>query len=314
MSSSDHECAKDNEPMSGGEEMETYQEIKLFQKNNSFVNPFDRTIANSERNLIYEQEDDSFSDDEYVPSLDLTLRKDHDLLFEFDSDLESEEEKDKEIDHDQPDDDYSNFTCQTETVQPLLQSGSYYQKINLFAKFLKLPIPSSVSYLKMQRTYLIPTIDEIWKKEQNELFEHFHNQDLVVLGDGRMDSPGHSAQYCSYTFMEMISKKILCIITMDKRMTERKSTNLEKACFKIGLQFLLDKGMKIIEVVTDAHIQVEALMMTIFTLLQDAIGHAKYGSTSNTASTAKEMCAASSLTSSSEETSNSPSSVTKTYK
>ncbi|CAG2234628.1 unnamed protein product [Mytilus edulis] len=112
----------------------------------------------------------------------------------------------------------------------------------------------------MQRTYLIPTIEEIWKKEQNELFEHFHNQDLVVLGDGRMDSPGHSAQYCSYTLMEMISKKILCIITMDKRMTERKSTNLEKACFKIGLQFLLDKGMKIIEVVTDAHIQVEALM------------------------------------------------------
>ena len=32
-----------------------------------------------------------------------------------------------------------------------------------------------------------------------------------------MDSPGHTAQYCSYTFMEMEIKKILSLITMDKR-------------------------------------------------------------------------------------------------
>ena len=46
-----------------------------------------------------------------------------------------------------------------------------------------------------------------------------------------MDSPGHSAQFCSYTFMENETKKILCVINMDERVTERKSTNLEKACF-----------------------------------------------------------------------------------
>jgi hypothetical protein len=75
-----------------------------------------------------------------------------------------------------------------------------------------------------------------------------------------MDSPGHSAQYCSYTFMEYTTKKILCIITMDKRMTDLKSTNLEKACFVKGLQFLLDRGLKVVEVVTDAHIQVASIM------------------------------------------------------
>lgn len=42
--------------------------------------------------------------------------------------------------------------------------------------------------------------------------------------------------------------KILCIITLDKRMVDKKSTNLEKA----GLVFLLSKGMKEVEVVTDA--------------------------------------------------------------
>lgn len=75
-----------------------------------------------------------------------------------------------------------------------------------------------------------------------------------------MDSPGHTAQYCSYTFMENNTKTILCIITMDKRATDRKSTNLEKACFVKALKFLLDKRMKIVEVVTDAHVQVAALM------------------------------------------------------
>lgn len=75
-----------------------------------------------------------------------------------------------------------------------------------------------------------------------------------------MDSPGHCAQFCSYTFMEYNTKKILTIVTMDKRMTEKKSTNLEKACFLKGLRQLLDKNMKVVEVVTDAHIQVESLM------------------------------------------------------
>lgn len=75
-----------------------------------------------------------------------------------------------------------------------------------------------------------------------------------------MDSPGHSAQYCSYTFMEMNTENILCFVTMDKRQTDRKSTCLEKACFVKGLQYLLAKNVNIVEVVTDAHVQVESYM------------------------------------------------------
>ena len=69
-----------------------------------------------------------------------------------------------------------------------------------------------------------------------------------------MDSPGHCAQYCSYVsnivliHLWITPPKILCIITLDKRMVDKKSTNLEKA----GLVFLLSKGMKEVEVVTDA--------------------------------------------------------------
>ena len=75
-----------------------------------------------------------------------------------------------------------------------------------------------------------------------------------------MDSPGHCAQYCSYTFMEYETKTILCIITMDKRVTEKKSTNLEKACFLKGINMRIDSGLHIVEVVTDAHVQVASVM------------------------------------------------------
>lgn len=79
-----------------------------------------------------------------------------------------------------------------------------------------------------------------------------------------MDSPGHSAQYCSYTFMVNVSKKIVCIITMDKRVTEKKSTLLEKACFLKGLQFLRGKRINVVEVITDAHTQIADLMSKSF--------------------------------------------------
>lgn len=75
-----------------------------------------------------------------------------------------------------------------------------------------------------------------------------------------MDSPGHCAQFCTYTFMEYETKKILCIVTMDKRMTEKNSSLLEKACFLKGLRELLNKNLRIVEVVTDAHPQIESLM------------------------------------------------------
>lgn len=90
--------------------------------------------------------------------------------------------------------------------------------------------------------------------------DQIDNNLFTSEGDGRMDSPGHCAQFCSYTFMEYETKKILSIVTMDKRMTDKKSTVLEKACFLKGLRELLAKNLKVVEVVTDAHPQIESLM------------------------------------------------------
>ena len=70
-----------------------------------------------------------------------------------------------------------------------------------------------------------------------------------------MDSPGHCAQYCSYTMMENSTKEIVSLVTLDKRHTAGKSSNLEKACFTKSLTSLTQKRVEISEVVTYSHMQ-----------------------------------------------------------
>lgn len=60
--------------------------------------------------------------------------------------------------------------------------------------------------------------------------------------------------------MEQESKKILTLKTVDKRMTERKSVIMEKAGFQLALNDLLEAGLDVKEVVTDAHLGIGSLM------------------------------------------------------
>lgn len=75
-----------------------------------------------------------------------------------------------------------------------------------------------------------------------------------------MDSPGHCAQYCSYTMMENNTKKIVTLETMDKRKTALKSSAMEKECLIKAIESLTTKEVDIGEIVTDAHMQITALM------------------------------------------------------
>lgn len=47
---------------------------------------------------------------------------------------------------------------------------------------------------------------------------------------------------------------------MDKRQTEKESSNMEKACFVRAMEELAENGVVVSEVVTDAHLQIGAVM------------------------------------------------------
>lgn len=61
----------------------------------------------------------------------------------------------------------------------------------------------------MQRVYLIPSVLDVWSRQQNEVIQEVQDKRLVLGGDARCDSPGHSAKYGSYTLMELETNKIL---------------------------------------------------------------------------------------------------------
>ena len=50
-----------------------------------------------------------------------------------------------------------------------------------------------------------------WKNQQAEVFADFKSREsgVVLAGDGRCDSPGHCAKYCTYTLLDVNCKKVV---------------------------------------------------------------------------------------------------------
>lgn len=64
---------------------------------------------------------------------------------------------------------------------------------------------------------------------------------------------------CTYTTMELETQDIINVVTVDKRHVGRKSTSMEKDAFIKTFDVLL-RELNIKEIVTDAYVQIAALM------------------------------------------------------
>ena len=79
----------------------------------------------------------------------------------------------------------------------------------------------------------------------------YKDKPLVLSGDGRCDSPGQSAKFCTYSLMDIESKVIVHTESIDKREVGLRSPNMEKEGFVRSLQYLLPK-IECKEIITDA--------------------------------------------------------------
>ncbi|KAK7127263.1 hypothetical protein R3I94_018450 [Phoxinus phoxinus] len=85
----------------------------------------------------------------------------------------------------------------------ILLSGNNYRKISLLFDFMKLGMVDRSSFYRIQDAYCVDTVEEFWTEKRNEVIAQVQSKGpVVVLGDARMDSPGFSAQYCTYTAMD----------------------------------------------------------------------------------------------------------------
>lgn len=142
----------------------------------------------------------------------------------------------------------------------ILLSGNSFTKVGLLFKFLNLQYFSSSLFYQYQKLFVAPAVDDYWKAMQRELWQERAGKEVILSGDGRNDSPGHSAQYCTYTLADMETKTILHLEIVDVREVEgRKSANMERIGFERGMDTLMATDMEIKEVVTNGHAEIGAL-------------------------------------------------------
>ena len=62
-----------------------------------------------------------------------------------------------------------------------------------------------------QRRYLEPAVMSVWEEKQSTLLTQCRatGVPLVIGGDGRADSPGHSAKYGSYGILDLTTNKVI---------------------------------------------------------------------------------------------------------
>ncbi|CAN7976992.1 unnamed protein product, partial [Ixodes persulcatus] len=64
-------------------------------------------------------------------------------------------------------------------------------------------------YYYYQESYLLSAVKQVYERRNTELLEGLRGKAIDLAGDGRCDSPGFLAKYCTYTFHEATTKKII---------------------------------------------------------------------------------------------------------
>ena len=102
---------------------------------------------------------------------------------------------------------WGNMLCAAGT----LFTGSNPARVAAFFKHIGVQYMSLRTYYKIQRVYLAPAVNRCWENEQLSLLQSLQGKAIALGGDGRCDSPGHSAKYGAYHLVELDLNKVLVV-------------------------------------------------------------------------------------------------------
>ena len=121
--------------------------------------------------------------------------------------------------------------------------------------FSNLQIPNHDTFYSIQRTLILPAINEHYEQNIKESHAQISGVDEVILGDGRFDSPGKLAKYCTYSFQSASTKKVIASSTI-QTISGKGSAPLEMKGFITCLTELESANISISTVATDRNKQV----------------------------------------------------------
>ncbi|KAH7981667.1 hypothetical protein HPB52_000672 [Rhipicephalus sanguineus] len=129
----------------------------------------------------------------------------------------------------------------------ILFTGSNPKKVLRLLSTIGVVVPKLRLFFVIQSALLFPSVYKLWTDQQKHLLEA--SEPLSLAGDGRCDSPGFSAKYLTYTFIDA-SRDVILHTELVQVNEVGNSVRMELEGLKRGLQFLLDMDQCIFQACT----------------------------------------------------------------
>ena len=140
----------------------------------------------------------------------------------------------------------------------ILFTGNTYSRISEVAELLNLNFMSRGTFYNIQSQYLFPVVHHTWEQHQEALFQCLSNQ-VLLAGDGRCDSPGHSAKYGTYSIMETSSSNVIDFEVVQVSEVKN-SAGIEPEGLRRVLTRLTEHGINWVQLATDRHPTISSIM------------------------------------------------------
>ncbi|KAF6028531.1 hypothetical protein EB796_013164 [Bugula neritina] len=128
-----------------------------------------------------------------------------------------------------------------------------------FLQMISVKSPSPATYFHYQKKFLHGVIREVYSSDMKALLKTLSTQELRVSGDGRFDTPGHSATFGVYTMMDSDTSKIIST-ELVKSTEVSSSPAMELEGLKRCRSSLSQKNVTIVELTTDRHAHITKWM------------------------------------------------------
>ena len=135
--------------------------------------------------------------------------------------------------------------------------GIPFSKFAALSKLINLKFIAKGTYFNIREQYVFAVVRTTWQQQQ-EICSELKDREggAVLAADGCCDSPGHSAKYCTDTFLDVTSQKVIDFNVISVSQVAN-SNQMEKKGFVDTLANIEANDIEVKLISTDRHAQIK---------------------------------------------------------
>ncbi|XP_050950932.1 uncharacterized protein LOC127153734 [Labeo rohita] len=142
----------------------------------------------------------------------------------------------------------------------LYATGASFFKLEKIFRAMQLKMIRYDTFRSHARRYIEPAIVHSWKTAQDGMLQKLSRQQNIILGgDLRTHSPGHSAKFGCYSVIDLRTSTVIDLQLVQSNEVGG-SNNMEKEGLKRSLDVLRGRGVTFDSIITDRHPQVQKFL------------------------------------------------------